>query len=368
MVRQDAAMTITDLLPPTRFCGLPRLATGAILAGLLLVIAVGIVGGVAHDHHPPVDVSHSDLGLYKRVIGDIDRGLPYYSAVTAEHRQGHYPLKPAYAVRNPLLATAMAALPDDGARTLSLRILAILVLAVWGWRLHFQFGRPVLVGAGMLLLGYGMPAALIGGLYPLHDIWAGTLIALSLGLYDPRRWLPSVMIGFVAVVLRELSLGYLVAMGTMALFDGKRREALAWAVAIVAFFGVFAVHAHLLAAELKPGDLASQGWLGFGGWPFVLATSKWNALLVLAPPWLIATVVPLMLLGLAGWPGPLGVRLALICFGYNFAFLVFGRSDNFYWGLIIAPLMMLGLLMAPVGLWDLARSAMHGCAGGPSNG
>lgn len=361
-------MTITDLLPPTRFCRLPRLAAGAVLAGLLLLIAIGIVGGVAHGRPPPADPSHTDVALYKRVIGDIDKGQPYYSAVAAEHRRGHYPLKPAFAVRNPLLATAMAALPDDGARTLSLRILAIMVLAAWGWRLHIQFGRPVLDGAGMFLLGYGLPAALIAGLYPLHDIWAGALIALSLGLYHPRRWLPSVMVGFLAVVLRELLLGYLVAMGAVALFEGKRREALAWAVAIVAFFGVFAVHAHLLAAQLKPGDLTSQGWLGFGGWPFVLATSKWNALLVLAPPWLIATVVPLMLLGLTGWPGPLGTRLALICFGYNFAFLVFGRPDNFYWGLIIAPLMMLGLLMTPRGLWDLARSAIHGSAAGPSNG
>jgi hypothetical protein len=349
-------MTIPEWLPPTRFRALPRRAALAVLAGLLLLIGAGIAGGVAHDRAHRGPPGHGDLELYLRVIDDVAKGQPYYAAVVAEQRTRHYPLKPAFTVRNPLLTVAMAALPNDAARTLSLRILAILVLAAWGLRLHLLFGRTAVVGAGMVLLACGLVAAMLGGLYAFHDIWAGALIALSLAARGERRWLASVLIGFLAVVLRDLSLLYLLAMGAVALVEGKRREALAWAVAIMAFLAVLGVHAHFVAEQLRPGDHRSPGWLAFGGWPFVLANAKFNALLVLDPPWVIATAVPLMLLGLAAWPGPLGARLAVICLAYNLLFLFFGRPDNSYWGVIITPLMALGPLMAPRGLFELARA------------
>lgn len=349
-------MTIPELLPPTRFQAMPRRAALAVLAGLLLLIAAGIVGGVARERADRGPPGHGDLELYMAVISDVANGQPYYAAVTAEQRARHYPLKPAFTVRNPLLAYAMVALPDDAARTLSLRILAILVMSAWGLRLYLMYRRVVVVGAGMTLLACGLVAAMVGGLYAFHDIWAGALIALSLAVRDDRRWLASVLIGLVAVVLRDLSLLYLLVMGALALYDGKRREALAWALAIAAFLVVLAVHAHLVAEQLRPGDHRSPGWLAFGGWPFVLENAKFNALLALDPPWVIATAVPLMLLGLAAWPGPLGTRMAAICFAYNLAFLFFGRPDNSYWGVIIAPLLALGPLMAPWGLWELATN------------
>ena len=351
-------MTIPELLPPTRFRALPRRAALAVLAGLLLLIAAGIAGGVAHDRTYRGPPGHGDLELYMSVIYRVAKGQPYYVAVTTEQRTRHYPLKPAFTVRNPLLTYAMAALPGDAARNLSLRILAIVVMAAWGLRLHLLFGRTVIVGAGMVLLACGLVAAMLGGLYAFHDIWAGALIALSLAVRDERHWLASVLIGFLAVVLRDLSLLYLLVMGALALYDGKRREALAWAVAIAAFLAVLAVHAHFVGEQLRPGDHRSPGWLAFGGWPFVLANAKFNALLVLDPPWVIATAIPLMLLGLAAWPGPTGARLVVVCSAYILLFVFFGRPDNSYWGVIITPLMALGPLMAPRGLWDLARNGL----------
>jgi hypothetical protein len=333
-------------LPHTRFSGLSPVAAGSVLIGLLLLIVSGFLGGVVST--PAVTRGgHGDQALYVRVIDDVARGQSYYSSVVTEYRRGHYPLKPAVAVRNPLLATAMAALPNDAMRTLALRVLVIAVIVAWGWRLHLLFGRPVLVGVGLLLMSSGLLPSMAAGAYAFHEIWAGALIALSLAVHDPRRWWPSVVIGLLAVVVRELALPYLLVMGVFALIEGHRREASAWTVAVIVFFGILACHAHLLAAYLSTGDPASPGWLGFGGWAFVLSNAKWNALLILTPPWLSAVIVPIMLLGLASWPGPLGLRLAATCFGYNLAFLVVGRPDNFYWGLIVAPLMALGLLLAP---------------------
>jgi hypothetical protein len=334
-----------------------------LLVGLLLLIVVGLWSGVAQGRADPAridgpiahaDAGRGDVALTLQIIDDVAKGQSYYAAVAAEYRRWHYPLRPAVAVRSPLLALAMAALPDDAARSLTLRVLLIAVMAAWSWRLHRLYGRPVIAGVGLLLLCLGLLPGFAAHAYTFHDIWAGALLALSLAVYDPRRWWWSVVLGFFAVAVRETAFPCLLAMGAAALFEGRRREALGWTAAMAAFLAVFAVHAHLLALQLKPDDQVSVSWLGLGGWPFVLLNAKWNALLMFAPPWLTAVLVPLMLLGLAAWPGPLGLRLALICAGYNLAFLVAGRPDNYYWGLIIAPLMALGLLAAPGGFFRLA--------------
>jgi hypothetical protein len=342
-------------LPPTRFGKLTPLAAASLLLGLLLLIVAGLFGGAPSKSAVARD-GQGDQALYMRIIDDVAAGQSYYSAVVAEHRRGHYPLKPAVAVRGPLLATVMAALQNDILRTLSLRILVIAVLAAWVWRLRALFGWTRFTRFATLPLICGVLPALVAGAYSFHEVWAGALIALSLAVHNPQRWWPSVVIGFLALALRELSLVYLVVMGSMALVEGRRREVLAWGVAIIAFFCIFAIHAHLLAPHLQVGDAASSGWLAFGGWPFVLSTIKWNAVLVIAPHWLVCIALPFMLLGLAGWPGPLGARLALTAFGYTLAFLAAGRPDNSYWGLIVAPLMTLGFLMAPGSVMDVLRA------------
>lgn len=355
-------MTSSALLLRTRFGRLSPASACSIVSALLLLIAAGLWSGVAPAATDPAtmtageDTSHGDLALYRKIIGDVAKGQSYYAAVATEYRRWNYPLKPVFAVRTPVLATAMAALPNDTARALSLRLLVITVFAAWGWRLWHLFRQPVVVGAGLLLLGCGLVPGLIPGAYAFHEVWAGDLIALSLAVYDPRRWWPSVLIGLMAVVLRELSLPYLLAMGALALFEGRKREALAWAATVGCFLAIFAIHAHVLAGLVHPDDKVSVSWLHLGGWSFVLSSSKWNTLLSLAPSWLVAAAVPLMLLGLVGWPGPLGMRLAAICLGYCLLFLGIGRLQNFYWGLLVAPLMGLGLLTGPRGLWDLARS------------
>jgi hypothetical protein len=361
------AMTLADieanLLPATRFRALSRRRTGIALAVLALLVAVGLMGGMTHDR---AMAGPGDVALYARIVADVADGQPYYAAVTREHRFGvhRYPLRPVFAVRTPLLAVGLAALPGVPARILAMRLLTVLVLLAWGWRLDRDFARPPggSRAAGPLFAAFGVLALLMGTLpglieqgYAMHEVWAGELIALALALYDPRRWWPSVAIGLMAACLRELAAPFLLAMAAAAWFEGRRRETAAWGGAMVVFAGFMLLHAQLLAPYLRPDDPASPSWLGFGGWPFVLLNAQWNVLLVSAPVWLVALVVPLMLFGAVAWPGGRGGRLALICSGYCLAFMVVGRSVNAYWGLVISPLLALALALAPFGVFDACR-------------
>ena len=66
--------------------------------------------------------------------------------------------------------------------------------------------------------------------------------------------------------------------------------------------------------------------------------------------------------GLAGWRGELGNRVALTVTAYVLLFMVAGRSDNTYWGLLYAPLLPFGWVMAPAAfhdLWNAARRVSY---------
>ena len=94
--------------------------------------------------------------------------------------------------------------------------------------------------------------------------------------------------------------------------------------------------------QAKHGSLRSLAWIAGLG-----RTGK--RLLV---------ILPLALLGAAGWRGTVGTRVALTMGAYVFAFSIAGRQDNYYWGLMYAPLMPLGLTFAPRALADLWKTAV----------
>ena len=174
---------------------------------------------------------------------------------------------------------------------------------------------------------------------------------MSLALRRPHRqgagaWGASLAVGLLAALLRELAAPYLLVMALFALLEGRRGEAAAWAAALAAFAVALAVHAHAVGQVTTPADLHSPGWLGLGGWPFVLSTARWTALTALGPPWVAALLLPAAGLGLLAMPGPLGRRAAAVALGYMAGFLVVGRADNAYWGLLVAPLWPLGLAQA----------------------
>ncbi len=113
----------------------------------------------------------------------------------------------------------------------------------------------------------------------------------------------------------------------------------------------------MAAGLYRPGDFVSPGWLGLGGWDFAIATAKWNIVLHELPYPLIALALCLGVIGLAGARDGRARRAAAIVAGYLTGFLVVGRPDNYYWGVLYAPLLPVGLLLAPAAIRDLFRNA-----------
>ena len=82
-----------------------------------------------------------------------------------------------------------------------------------------------------------------------------------------------------------------------------------------------------------------------------------STFLVRFPIWLSGPLVVLALFGWAGWRTPLGAAGFVLVLGYACAFMIVGRDNNFYWGLVITPLLFMGAAFLPVALPSLWRAA-----------
>ncbi len=326
-----------------------------LLAFIAALLAIGLGAQLASHPAGPARTPGADAALYRHTIQDVARGQSYYAAAPRELRRGGFPLRPFMAVRPPLLAIALARLPGEPARAGVLALLAVACFSAWAWRLRQGAAAHPWRYAGMLLLLLGgVGPGFAPNAYLFHETWAGLLIALSLALHNPRRWAVSVALGLVAALLRELAAPYLLVMAAFAVIEGRRAEAAAWGGALAAFAAALAVHAMAASAAATAADLGSPGWLGLGGWPFVLSTIRWNALLLAAPGWVAAVAAPVAVLGLLTGPGGLARRIGAVALGYAAGFCVVGRVDNAYWGLLTAPLWPLGLMAAAMGLRSVA--------------
>ena len=322
------------------------------------MIAFGLWLSVAPTSARPVD-SDKDVALYRAVVERVRTGEAYEAAAVAEQRARNYPLKPFVVVRPPALALALSRLPDERVGDLLLAILAAGVIAAWAIRLQaVQPGLVWLTGVALCIFtGVGLTMG-GGGASLFHEAWAGLLIALSLALRSEKRFVGAVLVGFLAATTRELAMPYLAVMALIALAERRRIEAASFAIALGLAVALLALHAQAVMALVTPRDLASAGWVGMRGWSFVLNTAKWSLIASLAGSWTAAAILPLSLAGAASWKGPLGLRLSATLFGYTAGFMLIGRPENDYWGLLVAPLVAVGLCFAPGALGDLVGRAV----------
>jgi len=283
-------------------------------------------------------------------------GGDYYSAAARALRAGEYPMRPFVTFRLPTLAVVQAALP----RVVMLGLLYALtagVLLAWYARLRPAFARAPPRFIAMALLCGGLIAFVQGELASFHEVWAGLLIALSLALRREEKWVEAVAIGLIAMLIRETAALYVGIMAVLAFAEGNRKEALGWGATLVLFAVVVALHAQAVAEVVRPTDPASPGWAGLLGFGFFVKTMQLSTALNLAPLWLAAPLVGLALFGWSAWNSPLALR-ALATFAAYAALLgLFGRADTFYWGLMIAPTLLIGLVFAPTGVRDLIAAA-----------
>jgi len=300
-----------------------------------------------------------NVPLYAGIVAKVRAGQPYEQTAVAAQRAGGFPLRPFVTVRPPALAVLMARAPDLATANLIMKGLALAVLAAWTFRLWPAARGPMWLAWTPLALFTGLAWAIPGltlGLF--HECWAGLLIALSLVLRTEKRFAAAAAVGLLAALIRELAMPYLLVMAALALVERRRGEALAFGLALAASLAALAAHAWQVLSLTTPHDLASPGWVKFGGWAFVMATAQWNLLALLLGKAFTAVIVPLALLGAAARKDGLGLRLAALTGGYTLGFLVVGQPNDFGWGFVVAPLMAVCLTLSPLALRSLGRSAL----------
>ncbi len=304
----------------------------------------------------PTRARDEDLALYDRAIARIAKGEDYYDFIADEHRAAHYPVRPGLAVRLPTLAYLNAWLKEPGLIAASLLLLAAVGYAWWR-----RFGdepggrRYRLLATALLLVGASL--GLNRNFFVLHELWAGMLLALSLGLHRPGKYWPALLVAAMALAIREHSLPFVLLMAALAFWRGDRREGAAWSLLAALFLAVLAVHLRIIAAQALPSDPLSPSWLelrGLSGWlSNVVLSSNLRSL----PHWLAGPLVMLAILGWASWRTSVGTFATLLFLGYGLAFMIAGRGDNYYWGFMVSPALLAGLAFAPLGLSSLWRSA-----------
>jgi hypothetical protein len=351
------------LAAPSRFAGLGKARariTLGVLALLLLacLTALTVPDPAAVSTGPATSQSdQTDLMVYEKIVAGVKGGGDYYTVASDTLRAGGYPLRPFFTVRMPSLAVVHAALPGWGPVAL-LYLLAVYVGLTWGLRLAEALPRAMPRLVALLLLIGSMLAFLQADLIPFHEIWAGLLIALSLGLRRPGRWIDAVAFALVAMLIRETAALYALIMLALAWRDGERREALGWLVGLALFAAAVAAHAHAVAGVTGPLDPASPGWSGLLGFGFFVKALSLSTALQLLPLAAAALIIGLAMFGWAAWNDPLGLRMLALLLAYAALIGVFARSDTFYWALMVAPVSLVGLVFVPDGLKDLLRPTL----------
>jgi hypothetical protein len=347
---------------PTRFAALSR-GQARLMLGVAVLLLLACLTALFVPEPPALGAatggarSQTDLMLYENVVAGLKGGGNYYAVAADALRAGSYPLRPFLTFRLPGLAVVLAALPDWAPRYL-LYLLVLCVAVSWAERLRPALPRALpLIAFAILLLG-SLLAFFQYELAAFHEIWAGLLVAWSLALRKPGRWIEAVAIGLAAMLIRETAALYVVIMALFAWLEGERREAIGWGAALGLFAVALGVHAYAVTGVTGPLDPASPGWAGLQGFGLFVKSLTLATALQMLPLWAGALLVGLALLGWAAWDDPLGLRMITILAAYAAAIGIFARLDTFYWGLMVAPVFLVGLVFVPDALRDLIRQAL----------
>ena len=254
---------------PTRFAALKRPHAQMVLALAALLLAACLLALFVPD--PPALGAatggaryQTDLMLYENIVAGMKGGGNYYAVAADALRAGSYPLRPFLTFRMPGLAVVLAALPDWAPRYL-LYLLVLCVAVTWTARLRPALPRPAATLAFVLLLIGSLLAFYQADLAAFHEIWAGLLVAWSLALRKPGRWIEAVAIALAAMLIRETAALYAVIMALFAWLEGERRESLGWIAALGLFAAALGVHAYAVSGVTGPLAPVSPGWAGLQG-------------------------------------------------------------------------------------------------------
>lgn len=297
-----------------------------------------------------------DLELYQLIHTRFAAGDSYYAAAVEEQRRNDYPTRPFVTVRLPTLAWIDVHVGEIGQRMIAPLLLGGAIVA-WLLLLGPLALRTEVLGAGFLLYMAGLGLFDLRALH-FHELIAGALLTLALGLYRPARWWPSLLAAALALAIRELALPFLLLWGVFAACERQWKQLLAIAAVIALFAVGMAFHAAAVAEHVLPTDPASPPWTGLAGPQLaLLALARLTALLML-PEGLAAPVALLALLGWIALGGRLGLFASLWFIGFGLAMALFARTNNFYWVLVVLPAYGAGLAFVPRAIAELVRASL----------
>jgi hypothetical protein len=355
----------------SRFDGISRIWAVLILALTAALMVVSALFPMTPPNLPTVEVAVSaaaptsagalataeavvdnnpDLTLYRTIIARVANGDGYYPAIAELHRKGSFPLRPFIVFRLPTLAMVSAAVGMQVANV-ALWVLLLAVALAWWFRLNRVFDSPPRRIMALVMVVFGLIFNAHPEVVVVHEVWAGLLMALTWAVYRSDvgipGWLPSVLLGLMAVLVRETALPFVLLMAAFALWRRQWFEVCGWAAVVAIFAAAMVGHADQVAAVTNLTDPASAGWNHFGGWPFFVFAMRRMTQLLMLPTW---ALVPLILLGWASWRSPTGLFGLMLFCGYGLILMVLGRPENFYWALMVAPTFLLGLAFLPEAL------------------
>jgi hypothetical protein len=340
----------------TRYEGWTRGPAVALIAAIVALLAIAC-WSPASAPAPKLRTSaaqHSDLQLYRDIIEGVAAGGDYYEVAAKEQRAAGYPLKPFYTFRLPTHATIYAAV-GERAMIVIVWLLCAGLMAAWWFKLRPLLPLPIL-GAAMFLMAGGLGGLLqpMTGLF--HESWTALFLALMVAIRRPGRAWPAMIAGAAALMVRELALPMILAMGGLALLEKRWREAAGWAVIVGIFAAYLALHAHWVSQVVLPRDPTSQGWSRHLGFQFALKSIAKVTMGIRLPAALAAALLILSLFGWASVKTGWALRVFLLLLGYGALLALFARADTFYWALIAAPLSFVGLAFLPKVARDLAEA------------
>jgi hypothetical protein len=297
-----------------------------------------------------------DLQLYRNIRDRVASGEDYYAAALDEQRSNNYPTKPFVTVRLPTL-TWISAEFSETLLVIAAYIVMIATVISWIGILAPRTNMFERAAAGFLLalggIGQMGEAATL-----MHELPAGLLLTLALGIYRPHRWWPSLMVAALALAIRELALPFLLLWGAFALWQKRWTEAVAIAAVVLAFLIGLYFHAGAVMAQQLPGDAPSPGWNGMHGPQLGLVALSELTGLILVPAGFAGPIALLAMLGWIGFGGRQGLFATLWFAGFWLAVSLFARTNNIYWIIVIMPAYAAGLAFAPRAISDLVQRAL----------
>ena len=209
---------------PSRFAGATKPRAVVAIGVLLLLMLGGLVAlwrGVA----VVPDALFAQAAIRRGLIEGVRAGGDYYSVAESVFRVDPAAVRAWGDVPLPALATLLGALSPLMAFVLQ-AILVLAVFATWFMRLRGVFARIAALAAVGVLLAGGLVVAIDPLLGALNSLWAGMLVALSLGVWRSGRWIEAAAIALIACTFDGMATLYVALMAAFALVEGTDARAL----------------------------------------------------------------------------------------------------------------------------------------------